>query len=100
MNPTAILATVALVGSIAYLLYAISSRDASIPLLASGALVLGLVFGAIAGLGLRAAWSSSVHGRDGRAIGHALLGGIASFIAAGCLAGAIILAILSQAPAA
>lgn len=89
---TGVLIVVALVLSLAYFGYAISVRDPSqIPLLASGLIVLGLVFGAIAGVGARAAWRSSVRGSDVRAFGHALVGGIASLVAAGCVALAVIL---------
>jgi hypothetical protein len=98
LSPTAILLFLALVGSVAYLLYAITVRDATqIPLLASGAVVLGIVFVAIAVTGLIATWRSSVRGRDGRALGHALVGGIACLAAAGCFAVAIILGMVSQA---
>jgi hypothetical protein len=96
---TGILIVVALVGSLVYLLYAVTVRDASqIPLLASGAVVLGIVFAAVAFVGARAAWRSSLGGRDGRAFAHALVGGIASLVAAACFAGAFILATLSQTP--
>jgi len=96
---TGILVVVALLGSLAYLGYAVTVRDASqIPLLASGAVVLGLVFVAVAVVGARAAWRSSIRGRDGRAFAHALVGGIASLVAAACFAGAFILATLSQTP--
>jgi hypothetical protein len=96
---TGVLIVVALVGSLAYLGYAVTVRDASqIPLLASGAVVLGLVFAAVAFVGARAAWRSSLRGRDGRAFAHALVGGIASLVAAACFAGAFILATLSQTP--
>jgi hypothetical protein len=89
---TGVLIVIALFGSLAYLFYAVSVRDASqIPLLASGAVVLGIVFAAIAFVGGRAAWRSSVGGRDARAFGHALVGGIAALVAAGCFAGAVIL---------
>jgi hypothetical protein len=98
---TGVLIVVALIGSLAYLLYAVTVRDASqIPLLASGAVVLGIVFAAVAFVGARAAWRSSVGGRDGRAFAHALVGGIASLVAAACFAGAFILATLSQTPSA
>ena len=101
MTPTAILIAVALLGSIAYLLYAVTVRDASqIPLLASGAAVLGIVFVAVAVTGLIATWRSSLRGSDGRAIGHALIGGIACLAAAGCFAVAIILGMVSATPAA
>lgn len=99
VSATGVLIVIALIASIAYLAYAITVRDASqIPLLASGAVVLGIVFTAIAVVGARATWRSSVDGRDARAFGHAVLGGIAALIAAGCFAGAIILFLVRQAP--
>ncbi|MBA2381454.1 MAG: hypothetical protein H0V73_05015 [Chloroflexi bacterium] len=89
---TGVLIVIALILSLAYVAYAITVRDASqIPLLASGAVVLGLVFVAIAFVGARAAWRSSVGGRDARAFGHAIVGGVASLVAAGCFAAAVIL---------
>ena len=92
VTATGVLIVIALIGSVLYLVYAVTVRDASqIPLLASGAVVLGLVFAAIAFVGGRAAWRSSVNGRDARAFGHSLLGGIAALVAAGCFAGALIL---------
>jgi hypothetical protein len=97
INPTGVLIAVALVGSLVYLAFTITVRDASqIPLLASGAVVLGLVFVAIAVVGARATWRSSVRGRDARAFAHALVGGIAALVAAGCFAGAIILFLIRQ----
>ncbi len=89
---TGVLILVALVLSLAYVGYAISVRDPSqIPLLASGLVVLGIVFIAIAAVGGRAAWRSSVRGSDARAFGHAIVGGLASLVAAGCIALAVIL---------
>jgi hypothetical protein len=100
ITATGVLIALALVGSLAYLAYAITVRDASqIPLLASGAVVLGIVFAAIAVVGARAAWRSSVDGRDARAFAHAIVGGLAALAAAACFAGAIILFLLRQTPA-
>ncbi len=101
ITATGVLIAVALVGSLAYLAYIVTLvRDTSqIPLLASGAVVLGLVFAAVALVGARATWRSSVNGRDGRAFAHAVVGGIAALIAAACFAAAFILAVLSRAPA-
>lgn len=97
ITPTGVLLLVALVLSVAYLLYALTVREASqIPLLVAGLVVLGIVFAAIAAVGLRATWRSSVGGRDGRALGHALLGGFACLATASCFAGAIILVMLSR----
>ncbi len=92
ITATGVLIVVALVLSLAYVGYAISVRDPSqIPLLASGLVVLGLVFAAIALVGARAAWRSSIRGSDARAFGHALIGGLASLVAAGCVSMAVIL---------
>jgi hypothetical protein len=100
ITPTGVLLVVALLGSVAYLLYAVTVREASqIPLLASGAAVLGIVFVAVAVTGLIATWRSSLQGSDGRAIGHALIGGIACLAAAGCFAAAIILGMVGATPA-
>ena len=99
ITPTAVLLAIALVGSIAYLLFALTNRDPrQIPLLASGAAVLGIVFVAVAVAGLLATWRSSLSGRDGRAIGHALVGGLACLAAAACFAAAIILGMVSTLP--
>jgi hypothetical protein len=92
ITATGVLIAIALVLSLAYLGFTITVRDTSqIPLLASGLVVLGLVFIAIAAVGGRAAWRSSVRGSDARAFGHALVGGLAALAAAGCVAGALIL---------
>jgi hypothetical protein len=92
ISPGLIFLLVAVVGSVVYLIYAITVRDASqIPLLASGAVVLALVFGALAIYSLRATWRAGGEGRGGRAMLIALVGGIAAIAAAGALAGALIL---------
>jgi hypothetical protein len=99
ITATGVLIVVALVGSLLYLGYAFTVRDASqIPLLASGAVVLGIVFAAIAIVGARATWRSSVQGRDARAFGHAIIGGLAALAAAAAFAAAIILFLLRQTP--
>jgi hypothetical protein len=92
ISPGVIFLAVAVIGSVAYLAYAITVRDASqIPLLASGAVVLGLAFGALAVYCLRAAWRSGQEGRGGRALLIGLVGGGAAMAAAGCVAAALIL---------
>jgi hypothetical protein len=90
---------IALIGSVAYLLYAITVRDPSqIPLLASGAVVLGLVFAALAAYTLRATWRAGIAERNGRAVALGLLGGVSAMISAGCFALAIIGFLLRQSP--
>jgi hypothetical protein len=91
---------IALVGSLVYAVYALANRDASIPLLTSGAVVLAIVFGALAVYCGRATWQAGLDRRDGRAIALGLSGGFAALAAAGCVAAAIILFQLMSPPAA
>ena len=99
VTPTRVFLAVALFGSLLYLAYAVTVRDASqIPALASGALVLGLVFGMLATVGGFETYQASRANRPGRTVVAAVLGGIAGVIALGCFAAAAILAILSRAP--
>jgi hypothetical protein len=92
ISPGVVILAIALIGSVAYLLFAITVRDSSqIPLLASGGVVLGIVFVALAAYCARATWRAGLDGRDGRAIGLGIAGGIAAIIGAACIAGAVIL---------
>ena len=92
VTPGVVFLAIAVIGSVAYALYAVTVRDASqIPLLASGAVVLALAFGALAVYCLRALLRAGADGRGGRALGIALVGGGAAMATAGCLAGALVL---------
>lgn len=93
LTPGVVFLAVAILGSIVYMVFVISVRDSSqIPLMASGAVVLALVFGALAIYSLRSVLRAGLE-RDagGRALLLALIGGIAAMAAAGFAAGAIIL---------
>jgi hypothetical protein len=92
ISPGLVILAIALIGSVAYVLFAITVRDSSqIPLLASGAVVLGIVFVALAAYCARATWRAGIDGRNGRALALGIGGGIAAMIGAGCIAAAIML---------
>lgn len=96
ITATFVMVVVAVVGSLAFLAYALTVREATqIPLLAAGMAVLGIVFGALAVSGLVATYRAGADGRSIRAMGLAILGGVASIIALLCFAGAILGALLS-----
>jgi hypothetical protein len=79
--------------------YTVTVRDASqIPLLASGAVVLAIVFAAGAVYTLRATLRAGTDDRGGRAVMLGLVGGLAAMIAAGFAAGAIILFQVASGP--
>ena len=100
VSPGLVTLAIALGGSVLFALYTITVRDASqIPLLASGAAVLGIAFCALAAYTVRATWHAGIDGRNRRALLLAVAGGLAAIVGAGCLAGAIILFMLSRPPA-
>ena len=99
ISPGLIFLVVAIVGSIAYMAYTVTVRDTSqIPLLASGAIVLAVVFAALAAYSLRATWRAGQEDRGGWALLVALVGGGAAIAAAGFAAGAIILFQVASGP--
>ena len=101
ISPVVIFLVVAIIGSIAYMAYVVTVREATqIPLLASGAVVLAIVFGALAAFCLRTVWRAGLErGGAGRTILTALVGGGAAMAASGFAAGAIILFQLAARPA-
>ena len=95
LTPTRVTLGLALFGSTTFLLYAITVRDPSqIPLLSSGAAVLGLVFAALAVAGAIATFRAGREGRSARAFAFAILGGAAALVAFGCFTWAVILALV------
>ena len=98
ITATRIMLVLALVGSVGYVAYALTVRESSqIPMLASGAGVLGLVFITLAASGAIGSYRAGRDGDGGRAVLLAFGGGIAMLLAAGCLAGAVILALVYRA---
>jgi len=87
-----IVLAIAVVGSILFLLLAILARN--IPLLASAAAVFGIVFVALAIAGGRGTWQAATDGRNRRAFGLAVGGGLAAIIGLASLAMAIDLALI------
>lgn len=95
ITPMRIVLVLALIGSLAYIAFALTVRDASqMPMLASGATVLGIVFLALAVSGARGAYGAGAEGRSGQALTLAIGGGMAAIIGFGCFAAAIVLALL------
>ena len=87
---------IALVGSLAFIAYAILrvDDDAQIPMVTTGTAVLGLVFVAISvGSGIRM-WQAWQDRLQGQTVLFAIVGGIAGMIALGCLAAALILGLV------
>ena len=92
VSPGLVFLVVAVVGSIAYMAYTVTVREASqIPLLASGAVVLAIVFAALSAYSLRAIWRAGEEERGRRALLIGFVGGGAAIAAAGFAAAAIIL---------
>jgi hypothetical protein len=99
ISPGVVFLAIAMVGSIIYGAYTVTVRDTTqIPLLASGAIVLAVVFAALAAYSLRATLRAGTDGRDGHALMVSLVGGGAAIAAAGFAAGAIVLFQVASGP--
>lgn len=92
---TRVILFLAVVGSVGYLAYALTVRDATqIPMLASGAAVLGIVFAAVALAGVIETVRAARTDRPGRSVVAAIFGGVAGIVACGCFAAAAVMALL------
>jgi hypothetical protein len=95
ISPIWIAIAIALIGSLALVIYAFLKRDASqIPLLATAATIFGIVLVVAAIGGAISTYRAARAGRAGRAVVLALAGGFAAILAAGVLAFATILGLL------
>ncbi len=95
LTPTRVFLGIALFGSVGYLVYSLTVRDANqIPLLASGAAILGIVFAALATVGAYRSYTAGRDGSGGRAVLAAIGGGLAALVAFGAFATAAVLALL------
>jgi hypothetical protein len=95
ITATRVILLVAVLGSVGYFVYALTVRDATqIPMLASGAAVLGIVFAAVALAGAIETVRAARDDRPGRSVVAAVFGGVAGIVAFGCLAAAAVLALL------
>ncbi|MDA8201990.1 MAG: hypothetical protein M0Z49_04385 [Chloroflexi bacterium] len=95
VTPTRLVFLVAVTGTIGYLVYAITVRDATqIPMLASGAAVLGIIFAALAIAGAVETVRAARADRPARSVAAAVFGGVAGIVAFGCFAAAVVLALL------
>ena len=83
---------IAIIGSVIFLALAVLARN--IPLLASASAVFGIVFVALAVVGGRGTWQAATDGRNRRALGLAVGGGLAAIIGLASLALAIDLALI------
>jgi hypothetical protein len=93
ISPVAVFLAIAIIGSVAYMAYVLTVREATqIPLLASGAVILAIVFAALAVFCVRSIWRAGTEpGHGGRMMLTALVGGGAAIGAAGFIAAALIL---------
>lgn len=96
ISPGAVFLAIALIGSVLFVLYVVTVREGTQPaLLAAGGFAVGIAFLALAAYTLRSTWRAGIAERTGRALGLGIGGGIAAMIGFGCIAGAIILFLLS-----
>jgi hypothetical protein len=95
LTPINILVTLALIGSVVFILWVVLNRDVDqIRLLAAGFAVLGSTLVVIAILSLVAMWRAASRARVGRAFLLAIFGGLAALGAIGCFTVTALMAML------
>jgi hypothetical protein len=91
LKPAPVILGIGSIGSIAFLLRAMTSHTTPVPVLLSAGVVAALVFGIDAGAAAVAVFRSGREGRTGRALLLALLGGFAALFGAGAFSGVLIM---------
>ena len=92
LTPVRVTLAIALAVSVGVVGYGLLVRDATqMPVLTAGTYIVGIVFALLALAGAWAAFSRAREGSGGRALMYAVMGGVAALLAAGAIAGAIIL---------
>jgi hypothetical protein len=85
ITPVSVVVGLAMIGSILFIVWVVAAIDEDqIPLLASGFAVLGASFVAVAVGTLVGMWRAAARARTGRAVGLAIVGGLAGLAAIGC----------------
>jgi hypothetical protein len=94
LQPAPVLLTAGSLGSLLFLLMSVTSHTTPLGVLMSAAVVTGLIFGADAIVASRATWRASQEGETGLSFLLAFIGGIASLISLGALAGTLVLVLV------
>jgi hypothetical protein len=86
LPPAPVLLTVGSIGSLVFLLLALTSHTTPVAVLLSAAVVTGLIFGVDAVIASVITWRASQGGEVGRAFLAAVVGGVASLVSLGAFA--------------
>jgi hypothetical protein len=98
ITPVRVVLAVAVIGSLAYLAFALTVRDTSqIPMLATGAAVLGVAFVVLSGVAFLGIRRAGREHRSGRAFALALLGGLSAILGCMGIAAAVVLGLVWRA---
>ena len=91
LSPALVILTVGSIGSLVFLLRAVTSHTTPVAVLMSAAVVTGLVFGADAIFASVVTWRASQNGDSRRALLAAVVGGVSSLICLGAFAGMLVM---------
>lgn len=94
LKPAPVILGVASIGSVVFLLRAMTSHTTPVPVLLSAGVVAALVFGIDAGVAAVAVFRSGQEGRTGRALLLALLGGFSALVGAGAFSGVLVMVLV------
>jgi hypothetical protein len=94
LPPAPVILTLGSIGSLVFLLLAVTSHTTPVAVLLSAAVVTGLIFGVDAVIASVITWRASQSGEVGRAFLAAVVGGVASVVSLGSFAGTLVMVLV------
>jgi hypothetical protein len=94
LSPALVILTAGSLGTLLFLIIAMTSHTTPVAVLMSAGVVTGLIFGVDSVISALAMWRAGQYGRILRALALALVAGISCVIAFGAFAGVLVLALM------
>src|ERR1035437_3372208 len=94
LPPALVILTAGSLGSLVFLLIAMTSHTTPVAVLMSAGVVTGLIFGVDSVISALPMWRARRYGETLRAVGLALVAGIACLVAFGAFAGVLVLGLM------
>lgn len=91
LSPALVILTLGSLGSLLFMIFAVTSHTTPVPVLMSAGVVVGLIFGVDAVISTVATWRASQDGETGRAFLLAFVGGVACLLSFGAFAGVMVM---------
>jgi hypothetical protein len=94
LSPALVILTLGSLGSLLFMMFAVTRHTTPVPVLMSAGVVMGLIFGVDAVISAVATWRASQYGETGRAFLLAFVGGASCLLSFSAFAGVVVLTLV------